>query len=124
MQTERLFDRIDSIQFKGITKKYGEGFAVKDLDLEITGGELLILIGPSGSGKTTTLRMINRMIEQDEGSVTINGIDTKDVDPVRLRRNIGYVIQNIGLFPHMTIGKTSDLFQSLRNKARKKLKSV
>ncbi|MDK2939457.1 MAG: osmoprotectant transport system ATP-binding protein [Methanolobus sp.] len=119
MQTERLFDRIESIQFKGITKKYGEGFAVKDLDLEIIGGELLILIGPSGSGKTTTLRMINRMIEQDEGSVTINGIDTKDVDPVRLRRNIGYVIQNIGLFPHMTNGENIGLVPKLEKQSKK-----
>lgn len=113
MQTERLFDRIGSIQFKGVTKKYGAGFAVKDLNLEIHGGELLILIGPSGSGKTTTLRMMNRMIEQDSGSVTINGIDTRDVDPVRLRRNVGYVIQNIGLFPHMTIGENIGLVPKL-----------
>ncbi|WP_407355129.1 ABC transporter ATP-binding protein [Methanolobus sp. WCC5] len=109
MQTQRLFDRIESIKFKGITKKYGTGYAVKDLDMEVRGGELLILIGPSGSGKTTTLRMMNRMIDQDTGSVTINGLDTRDMDPVRLRRNIGYVIQNIGLFPHMTIGENIGL---------------
>ncbi|WP_094227438.1 ABC transporter ATP-binding protein [Methanolobus psychrotolerans] len=120
MQTERLFDRIDSIQFKGVTKKYGSGFAVKDLDLEIEGGELLILIGPSGSGKTTTLRIMNRMIEQDFGSVTINGIDTREVDPVRLRRNMGYVIQNIGLFPHMTIGENIGLVPKLEGWDKKK----
>ena len=120
MQTERLFDRIDAIDLKGITKKYGAGFAVKDLDLEIRGGELLILIGPSGSGKTTTLRMINRMIEQDEGTVTINGLDTKDADPVRLRRNIGYVIQNIGLFPHMTIGENIGLVPKLEGWGKKR----
>jgi len=120
MQTRRLFERIDSIQLEGITKKYGDGFAVKDLDLEIKGGELLILIGPSGSGKTTALRMINRMIEQDAGTVTINGVDTKDVNPVRLRRNMGYVIQNIGLFPHMTIGENIALVPKLEgwNKER------
>ncbi len=121
MQTERLFDRIDSIRFNGITKKYGTGFAVKDLDLEIKGGELLILIGPSGSGKTTTLRMINRMIEQDSGSVTINGLDTREVDQVRLRRNIGYVIQNIGLFPHMTIGENIGLVPRLEGWDRKRI---
>lgn len=121
MQTERLFDRIDSIQFKGITKKYGSGFAVKDLDLEIQGGELLILIGPSGSGKTTTLRMMNRMIEQDSGSVTINGLDTREADPVRLRRNMGYVIQNIGLFPHMTIGENIGLVPKLEGWDKKRI---
>jgi osmoprotectant transport system ATP-binding protein len=113
MHTERLFDRIDSIQFKGVTKKYGSRFAVEELDLEIYGGELLILIGPSGSGKTSILRIINRMIEQDSGSVIINGLDTRELDPVRLRRNMGYVIQNIGLFPHMTIGENIGLVPKL-----------
>lgn len=122
MQTRRLFERIDSIQLEGITKKYGDGFAVKDLDLEIQGGELLILIGPSGSGKTTALRMINRMIEQDTGTVTINGVDTKDVDPVHLRRNMGYVIQNIGLFPHMTIGENIGLVPKLEGWDKENIK--
>ncbi|SFM70578.1 ABC transporter ATP-binding protein [Methanolobus profundi] len=122
MQTERLFERIDSIHLEGITKKYGHGFAVKDLDLEIQGGELLILIGPSGSGKTTALRMINRMIEQDAGTVTINGINTKDADPVRLRRNMGYVIQNIGLFPHMTIGENIGLVPKLEGWDKERIK--
>lgn len=128
MQTKRLFDRIDSIQFKGITKKYGSVFAVKDLDLEIQGGELLILIGPSGSGKTTALRMMNRMIEQDSGTVTINGLDTREVDPVRLRRNMGYVIQNIGLFPHMTIGENIGLVPKLegwdKNRIQKRVREL
>ena len=128
MQSKRLFDRIDSIQFKGITKKYGSVFAVKDLDLEIQGGELLILIGPSGSGKTTALRMMNRMIEQDSGTVTINGLDTREVDPVRLRRNMGYVIQNIGLFPHMTIGENIGLVPKLegwdKNRIEKRVREL
>ncbi|MDG6243981.1 MAG: ATP-binding cassette domain-containing protein [Methanolobus sp.] len=121
MQNRRLFDRIESIKFKGITKKYGPVYAVKDLDLEVRGGELLILIGPSGSGKTTALRMMNRMIDQDTGSVTINGLDTRDVDPVRLRRNMGYVIQNIGLFPHMTIGENIGLVPKLEGWDKKKI---
>ncbi|MDY0387500.1 MAG: betaine/proline/choline family ABC transporter ATP-binding protein [Methanolobus sp.] len=128
MQSKRLFDRIDSIQFKGVTKKYGSVFAVKDLDLEIQGGELLILIGPSGSGKTTALRMMNRMIEQDSGTVTINGLDTREVDPVRLRRNMGYVIQNIGLFPHMTIGENIGLVPKLegwdKNRIEKRVREL
>ena len=102
-QTQRLFDRIESIRLANVTKKYDDRFAVDDLNLEIKGGELLILIGQSGSGKTTTLRMINRLIELDEGHITINGQDIMGFDPVKLRRNIGYVIQNIGLFPHMDI---------------------
>ncbi|MBN1134754.1 MAG: ATP-binding cassette domain-containing protein [Methanosarcinaceae archaeon] len=122
MHTERLFDRIDSIQIKGVTKKYGSRFAVKELDMEIHGGELLILIGPSGSGKTTILRMINRMIEQDSGSVIINGLDTRKLDPVRLRRNMGYVIQNIGLFPHMTIGENIGLVPKLEGWEKNRVK--
>lgn len=121
MQTERLFDRIDSIRFNNVTKKYEARFAVEDLDLEIEGGELLILIGPSGSGKTTTLRMINRMIEHDSGKVSINDLDTKKLDPVRLRRNIGYVIQNIGLFPHMTIAENIGLVPKLEGWDKNKI---
>ncbi|MCK4928257.1 MAG: ATP-binding cassette domain-containing protein, partial [Methanosarcinales archaeon] len=85
MPTQRLFDRIESVQLEKVTKKYGERFAVEQLDLDLQGGELLILIGPSGSGKTTTLRMINRLIEPDEGHITINGHDIMEFDPVRLR---------------------------------------
>ncbi|MBW6518577.1 MAG: betaine/proline/choline family ABC transporter ATP-binding protein [ANME-2 cluster archaeon] len=113
MPTQRLFDRIDSVHLQQVTKKYDEHFAVEQLDLDIQGGELLILIGPSGSGKTTTLRMINRLIEPDEGVITINDHDIMEFDPVRLRRNIGYVIQDIGLFPHMTIKENIGLVPRL-----------
>ncbi|MDF1532442.1 MAG: betaine/proline/choline family ABC transporter ATP-binding protein [ANME-2 cluster archaeon] len=113
MPTQRLFDRIDSVHLQQVTKKYDERFAVEQLDLDLLGGELLILIGPSGSGKTTTLRMINRLIEPDEGIITINDHDIMEFDPVRLRRNIGYVIQDIGLFPHMTIKENIGLVPRL-----------
>jgi osmoprotectant transport system ATP-binding protein len=109
MPSTRPFDRINEIEIRGISKKYGDNFAVRDLNLDITGGELLILIGGSGSGKTTTLRMINRLIEPDSGSIHINGINLADIDPVILRRNIGYVIQQIGLFPHMTVKENTGL---------------
>ena len=98
MPTTQLFKSIDSIELKNVSKKYNNLYAVDTLDLTIKGGELLILIGGSGSGKTTTLKMINRLIEPDNGDIYINGTNTKQYDPVTLRRNIGYVIQQIGLF--------------------------
>ncbi len=113
MPTQRLFERIESIELQQVSKKYGSRYAVESLDLTIEGGELLILIGPSGSGKTTTLRMINRMIEPDAGDILINGQNVTQLDPVSLRRNIGYVIQNIGLFPHMMIGENVGLVPKL-----------
>ncbi|MCP1661705.1 MAG: ATP-binding cassette domain-containing protein [Methanocalculus sp. MSAO_Arc1] len=103
MHGKRLFDRIDSISISGVTKQFGDVVAVDDLSLDVRGGELLILIGGSGSGKTTMLRMINRLIDPDSGSIAINGTETTTLDPIALRKNIGYVIQQIGLFPHMTI---------------------
>lgn len=103
MSSEKLFESIDSINIENITKKYGDIYAVRDLSLDIEGGELMMLIGPSGSGKTTTLRMINRLIDPDNGKIRINDEDVSNYDPVKLRRNIGYVIQQIGLFPHMNV---------------------
>jgi osmoprotectant transport system ATP-binding protein len=113
MTFKKLFDRIDSVRFENVTKRYGEQFAVKNLSLEIQGGELLILIGRSGSGKTTAMRTINRLIEPDSGAVFINGTDVREFDPVRLRRNIGYVIQNIGLLPHLRISENIGLLLRL-----------
>jgi osmoprotectant transport system ATP-binding protein len=79
--------------------------AVDDLTLAIGNGEICVLIGPSGCGKTTTMRMINRMIEPDGGTIRIAGRDVTRIDPVELRRSVGYVIQQVGLFPHMTIAE-------------------
>ena len=121
MSTQRLFDRIDSVRLQQVTKKYEELFAVEQLDLDLQGGELLILIGPSGSGKTTTLRMINRLIEPDDGIITINDHDIMEFDSVRLRRNIGYVIQDIGLFPHMTIKENIGLVPRLEGWSDQKI---
>ncbi|MFE3845912.1 ATP-binding cassette domain-containing protein [Thermoplasmatota archaeon] len=113
MNTERLFKSIEKIEIQNVSKKYDDHFAVKNLNLDIIGGELLILIGGSGSGKTTTLKMINRLISPDEGDIIINGINTKDFNLVTLRRNIGYVIQEIGLFPHLTVGDNIGLIPKL-----------
>ncbi|WOF16260.1 ATP-binding cassette domain-containing protein [Methanoplanus sp. FWC-SCC4] len=103
MRSKRLFDRIEEIKISNLSKKYGDNFAVDDLNLDIRGGELLILIGGSGAGKTTALKMINRLIVPDSGHIEINGLNIADLNEVELRRNIGYVIQQIGLFPHMTV---------------------
>ncbi|MDP1820599.1 MAG: betaine/proline/choline family ABC transporter ATP-binding protein [Acidimicrobiales bacterium] len=91
------------IRLEHITKRYGSQVAVDDLTLEVAEGELCVLVGPSGCGKTTTMRMVNRLIEPTEGRIFIGGEDVLELDPVHLRRRIGYVIQQIGLFPHQTI---------------------
>ena len=94
------------ISFESVSKRFPDGTtAVHDLDLEVREGEVTILVGPSGCGKTTTLRMVNRMIEATSGRIVVDGQDIRQVDPPQLRRRIGYVIQQIGLFPHRTIGE-------------------
>ena len=92
------------ITFDTVTKRYPDGtVAVDELTLEVPDGEVVVLVGPSGCGKTTTLRMVNRMIEPSEGTITVDGTDIMSQSPPQLRRGIGYVIQQIGLFPHRTI---------------------
>jgi osmoprotectant transport system ATP-binding protein len=89
------------IRLTGVGKTYGDGtVAVHELDLEVRAGELVVLVGPSGCGKSTTLKMINRLIEPTTGTIEIDGQDVTGSDPVALRRGIGYVIQQVGLFPH------------------------
>jgi osmoprotectant transport system ATP-binding protein len=103
------------ITFKHVGKKYPDGFvALKDIDFHIEEGELVALIGPSGCGKTTTMKMINRLIEPSSGQILINGEDISKKDPVKLRRDIGYVIQQIGLLPHMTIEDNITLVPRLK----------
>nr|WP_272885356.1 betaine/proline/choline family ABC transporter ATP-binding protein [Pediococcus ethanolidurans] len=88
---------------KHLSKIYGRNKAVDDFNLNVEKGEFICFIGTSGSGKTTTMRMINRMLNPSEGSIKLEGEDVLKADPVKLRRRIGYVIQNIGLMPHMII---------------------
>ncbi|MBN2161154.1 MAG: ATP-binding cassette domain-containing protein [Spirochaetes bacterium] len=83
----------------------GRSYAVNDVSLQVNQGETLVLLGSSGCGKTTTLKMINRLVEPTRGTVEINGTDVRDLDPVKLRRSMGYVFQGVGLFPHMTIAQ-------------------
>ncbi|MET8827182.1 betaine/proline/choline family ABC transporter ATP-binding protein [Streptomyces sp. NPDC004610] len=92
------------IRFEEVTKRYPDGTtAVDRLSFEVAEGELVTLVGPSGCGKTTTMMMVNRLIEPTSGRILVNGEDIMAVDPVRLRRRIGYVIQQVGLFPHRTV---------------------
>jgi len=91
------------IRFENVTKSYGQNVILKNLSFSIKPGEFVVLIGPSGCGKTTTLKTINRLIEPDNGRIFIDEKDITKVNPVELRRTIGYVIQQIGLFPNMTV---------------------
>ena len=92
------------IRLEAVSKRYPNGtVAVRELTLEVAEGEVAVLVGPSGCGKTTLLRMINRLIEPTGGRIYLEEEDVTHVDPVQLRRRIGYVIQQIGLFPHQTI---------------------
>jgi len=92
------------ITLEHVSKGFAGGSnAVRDLSLEIPTGQTCVLLGPSGCGKTTTLRMINRLTEPDGGRILVDGVDTQQVDPVQLRLKMGYVIQQTGLFPHMTV---------------------
>jgi osmoprotectant transport system ATP-binding protein len=93
------------IVFDHVVKRYGDSVAVHDLSLRIDDGEIVVLVGPSGCGKTTTLKMINRLVEPSGGSITLDGRDTRDYDVDALRRSIGYVIQQVGLFPHLTVAE-------------------
>ncbi|MFJ6568623.1 ABC transporter ATP-binding protein [Streptomyces sp. NPDC091292] len=92
------------IRFENVTKRYADGTtAVDDLSFEVGEGELVTLVGPSGCGKTTTMKMVNRLIEPTSGRIFLSGDDIAEADPVELRRRIGYVIQQVGLFPHKTV---------------------
>ncbi|MEU9210097.1 betaine/proline/choline family ABC transporter ATP-binding protein [Streptomyces sp. NPDC048415] len=92
------------IRFENVTKRYADGTtAVDDLSFEVAEGELVTLVGPSGCGKTTTMKMVNRLIEPSSGRIFLDGDDISAIDPVQLRRRIGYVIQQVGLFPHKTV---------------------
>ncbi|AEG61396.1 ABC transporter ATP-binding protein [Desulforamulus ruminis] len=101
------------IKFEKLTKSFGNLVVVDQLDLHIQEGEFLVLIGPSGCGKTTTLKMINRLVEPTSGSLFVKGRNIMEMNPVMLRREIGYVIQQIGLFPNMSIQENVDVVPRL-----------
>ncbi len=102
-----------SIAFHSVHYRVGDSHILEDLNLHVESGETLVLVGRSGSGKTTTLKMINRLREPTSGRVMVEGRSTLEWNPIRLRRHIGYVIQEVGLFPHFTVFENVALVPSL-----------
>ena len=100
-----MTDAAPTIAYRNVSKSFarGQAKAVDDVSIAVAAGEFLAIVGGSGSGKTTLLRLANRLIEPDSGTVLIQGQDVRSLDPIALRRSIGYVFQNGGLFPHMTV---------------------
>lgn len=107
------------IEFQNIYKSYKEKKILENINLVIEDNSIVVLIGESGCGKTTTLKMINRLIEPTKGKIMINGKDIKKTNPIKLRRSIGYVIQQTGLFPHLTIRQNIELISKLEKKEKK-----
>ncbi|MFD7892656.1 ATP-binding cassette domain-containing protein, partial [Streptomyces albidoflavus] len=117
------------IRFEDVSKRYPDGtVAVDGLSFEVGRGELVTLVGPSGCGKTTTMMMVNRLTEPTSGRVLVDGEDVMAVDPVQLRRRIGYVIQQVGLFPHRTVLDNTATVPTLagwrRSRARARAKEL
>jgi osmoprotectant transport system ATP-binding protein len=105
----------DAVRFDHVACSVQNAELVRDLSFSVSAGETLILLGRSGSGKTTTLKLVNRLLDVTSGSVVVEGRSVSDWDPIELRRRIGYVIQEIGLFPHFTIRRNVGLVPSLLN---------
>lgn len=114
----------NSIEFHSVNFRLPDGRALlTDLNLEVPYGETLVLLGRSGSGKTTTMKLINRLIDPTGGEVQVEGKATLEWDPIRLRRRIGYVIQEVGLFPHLTVEDNIGVVPRLERWAPEKIKS-
>lgn len=111
------------IKVEAVSKSYGNTLAVKQVSFEVSEGENLILLGTSGCGKTTTLKMINRLISPDAGNILVNGKDIAKEKPEVLRRGIGYVLQNTGLFPHYTVAENIAIVPKLLGWEKEKIKS-
>lgn len=103
------------IEVQNLTKKYNSKSIVDNISFTVNQGETFVILGTSGCGKTTTLKMVNRLIEPDSGTIKISGKDIKEEKPEVLRRHIGYVIQNIGLFPHWTVEQNIAVVPKLLN---------
>lgn len=110
------------IELKNISKSYdGKTNVIDNLNLSIEKGELIILVGESGCGKTTTMKMLNKLIEPSHGEILINGKNINSMDKLKLRRSIGYVIQDVGLFPHKTIEENVAIVPKLENQSEKEI---
>ena len=110
------------IRLEGVSKVWPDGqVAVHELDLEVPTGEIAVLVGPSGCGKTTTMKMINRLIEPTGGVIRIGGEDVTHTNPVALRRRIGYVIQSVGLFPHLSVAENVAAVPRMLGWSRKRI---
>jgi len=101
------------VSFRNVSYRVGGKDILRNLNLDIAAGETLVLLGRSGSGKTTALKMVNALLRPSEGEVVVEGVPTSDWDPIRLRRRIGYVIQEAGLFPHVTVAENVGLVPRL-----------
>lgn len=108
------------IRFENVSKIFDTNYALKEINLTINQGEFVVFLGESGSGKTTLLRLINRLIEPDAGTIKIKGQNLQNINPMPLRRKMGYVIQQTGLFPHLTIRDNITYVLSLEKNQNKK----
>ena len=111
------------IEFKNVNKSINGKTILTDINITIEKGELVVFIGPSGCGKTTTLKMINKLLTPSSGEILINGDNVQDKNTIKLRRNMGYVIQQAGLLPHLTIGDNIGLIPSMEKMPKEKIKS-
>ena len=114
---------VPAIQFQGVSCHFAGRQVLSELDLAVDQGETFVLVGRSGCGKTTTLRMVNRLVEPSRGEVLVEGAATRSWDPITLRRRIGYVIQDVGLFPHLTVERNVGLIPSLEEWAHEKIRA-
>lgn len=109
------------IEFRDVKKSYKNNVILENFNLKIEKGNLVVLIGSSGCGKTTLLKMINRLIETTAGDILIDGKNIKEIDPIKLRRSIGYVIQQTGLFPHMTVKENIEIIPKLMGRSEEEI---
>lgn len=120
LQTSKQPTNIPIVSFKHVSKRFGDAMAVDNVSLDISEGAFITIIGSSGCGKTTLLKMVNALVMPDEGHVLVRGEATSNIDPIELRRNVGYSIQGSVLFPHLTVEQNIAYVPSLLNRRDKR----